>query len=535
MRFPTASPPRDVTLSGLGVAGVGFVLTRFTVTLAAYDDPMTFYLAGLLPLVLGLLLAAFGVALVVGPFDRAFVRTTTVWCLVGAGAMLVLVVLTLLGSNSGGGTGSVLSTAYLSNFLIGGSVGGTLTGVYAARNERQRSELRWQANRLVTLNRILRHELLNSITAISGYADLLDDREGSGGDARPVEVIQRRSEYVVDTIEDVQYLTQSARSAGTSLHAVDLVAALEGSVESVRSRHPDADWVVNDAPEAVPVWANAQLEQLFRHLLENAVQHNDEDAPRAEVTVDADDGYAVVRIADDGPGLPERERSILEEGSVTDHDNPSSGFGVNVVRLLVERYQGDVRTTVTDAGTTVEVTLVRADGSTPPGASPTTDRTYGVAPSKLALSVGAALVAGAAMGAFSQAVSGVIPVIGALYGVADPVVGWITHEFHSVVFGMVFAGLLTVVPDRHADGAIGHVSVAVAWGLFLWAVAAGVVMPIWLGLVGIPAPIPNLGATSLAGHLVWSVTLGSLYYLGSEWSDSSESACAPESPSAAKA
>jgi hypothetical protein len=69
---------------------------------------------------------------------------------------------------------------------------------------------------------------------------------------------------------------------------------------------------------------------------------------------------------------------------------------------------------------------------------------------------------------------------------------------------MIFAGLLTVVPGRYADGPVGHLSVAVAWGLVLWAVAAGVVMPVWLRFVGIAAPIPNLGVTALAGHLVWA-------------------------------
>ena len=523
MNVPSASFPRSVALGGLTVAGIGFFLTRFTVTLAAYEEPTAFYLAGLLPLVLGLLLATFGVALVVGPFDPAFVRRTAVWCLIGTGAMSVLVALTLLGSNPDGvgGVGSTLSEAYLSNFLIGGSVGGTLTGVYAARNERQRGELRWQANRLVTLNRILRHEVLNSVTAISGYADVVADRDGrDDGDDRPVEVIRRRSDHIVDTIEDVQYLTESARSAETELVAVDLVECLERSVESVRERHPDAEYVLDGFAGPVPVWANSQLERLFEHLLDNAVEHNDAETPRVEVSVDTAGRNAVVRVTDDGPGLPEQERSILEDGAVAEHDNPSSGFGLNVVRLLVERFRGAVSTSASDAGTTVEVSLVRASESVFPTAAPSTGRTYGVATSRLSVAVGAALVAGVAMGAFSQAIASVIPVIGALYGVAHPVVGWTTHEFHSVVFGMVFAGLLTVGPGNRVGGPGGHVLAGAAWGIFLWAVAAGVVMPVWLRLVGIPAPVPNLGATALASHLVWGVSLGGLYYAGTEWLDS---------------
>lgn len=37
-----------VNYSGLVVAGIGFFLTRFTVTLA-FEDPVRFYLAGVVP------------------------------------------------------------------------------------------------------------------------------------------------------------------------------------------------------------------------------------------------------------------------------------------------------------------------------------------------------------------------------------------------------------------------------------------------------------------------------------------------------
>ena len=46
-------------------------------------------------------------------------------------------------------------------------------------------------------------------------------------------------------------------------------------------------------------------------------------------------------------------------------------------------------------------------------------------------------------------------------------------------------------------------------------------MPIWLQLVGIEASIPNLTAPSLIGHLVWGLTLGTLYHYGEAWLDES--------------
>ena len=192
---------------GLVIAALGFVLTRFTVTLAFYEDPIRFYVGGVVPLVLGLGLAAFGVALVVADVDPSLVRTTARWCVVGTGGMLVLVVLTLVGSNLEGMADlqTVRSQTYLSNFLIGGSVGGTLTGLYAARNRRQRRALEQQSNRLEVLNRMLRHEVLNSVQVIRGYAGLSSDESSDARSTNHDAVGRHREHHRAGEVPHLEY------------------------------------------------------------------------------------------------------------------------------------------------------------------------------------------------------------------------------------------------------------------------------------------------------------------------------------------
>ena len=246
-----------VNASGLVIAGIGFFLTRFTVTLALYEDPVRFLLAGVVPLVLGLGLAAFGVALAVADVEPRVVRTTAAWCVVGTATMLALAVLTLFGQAGGQMSTAMLlrEEVHLSSFLIGGSVGGTLTGLYAAGHRRQREELRQQANRLEVLNRLLRHEVLNGLTVIRGYAELDDGPTPEAG-----EVIQRRADGLERTIDEVKYLTRTARTSDHARVPVDLAGCLEASVERVLDTHPGADVVV-DAPEQGPmVLASDRLE-----------------------------------------------------------------------------------------------------------------------------------------------------------------------------------------------------------------------------------------------------------------------------------
>lgn len=505
---------RHVDVAGLVVAGIGFFLTRFTVTLAIYDDPVRFYFAGVVPLVLGLGLAAFGVALAVVDLESDFVRTTARWCVVGTGAMFVLVVLTLVGSTDGftPDLATVRSRTYLSNFLIGGSVGGTLTGLYAARNRRQRNVLRHQTNRLQVLNRLLRHEVLNSVTAIQGYTTLVGE-----DDRRAAHVIEERSNDIVDAIEEVNYLTATTEPERSNDSAVEVGACLDASVRAVTDRHPDADVSVELESPSLLVRATERVEHVFVHLLENAVVHSSPGDPRVEVTAEETPRTVRVSVRDDGPGLPESEQTLLESGEIDEFDNPRKGFGLNVVRLLVESYRGSIETDAGPEGTTITVALPKATGGGP-GDEPTglVGSTGRPAIPQLLVTLGAALIAGVCFGVSSELLGGSIGIIGVLYGVADPVVGWITHEFHSVVFGFVFAGLVSLVPSADRNRVPTYVGIGIAWGIVLWLLAAGLVSAIWLQLLGIPAPIPNLSVVSLVNHVVWGVSIGVLTALGYE-------------------
>jgi signal transduction histidine kinase len=504
-----------ITYSGLVVAGVGFFLTRFTVTLAVEQPPSQFYLAGVVPLSLGLGLAAFGVALTVADVDAGLVRTTARWCVAGTGAMLVLVVLTLAGSSPGGmlDLETVRSRSSLSNFTIGGAIGGTLTGLYAARARRQRDDLMRHTNRLEVLNRLLRHEILNAVTAIRGYAALSEHDDYDAGS-----VIESRSDGIEETIEEVKYLTRDAGRGQAATGPTDVERVLERSVAPVRKDHPDATITVGGVPDGLAVVANERLEHVVRNLVENAVVHAGTVAPAVDVSVEMTAATVAISVTDDGPGLPSDERALLEDGDIGDFDEPGTGFGLNVVRLLVESYRGAIETDVTPEGTTVTVRLQRADpGAVGVRASP--DRLTGVRPAAphLAVILLAALLAGVAYGVAAEAVGGSVSIIGVFYGVESTVVGWLTHQFHSVVFAFAFAGLVTFLPEGSRRSLPAYVAVAVGWGLVLWLVAAGVVSAVWLRLLGIPATIPSLTLVSLAGHLAWGVSLGVLTALGYEY------------------
>jgi hypothetical protein len=96
----------------------------------------------------------------------------------------------------------------------------------------------------------------------------------------------------------------------------------------------------------------------------------------------------------------------------------------------------------------------------------------------------------------------------------NAVAGWIAHLIHSIILGVIFAVIVTTALTRYADSLAASAGLGLVWGFVLWVVAAGLVMPVWLQVVGFPAPPPFPNWTlpgSLVPHLVYGVILGGLY------------------------
>jgi signal transduction histidine kinase len=493
-----------VRYGGVVVALFGFVITRLFVAEALrFDSGLAFLVAGIVPLVVGLGVSVYGVAIAIGAFSRAYANTVARWCVMGTGGMVLIVAVTAAGTalrEESIWTLFVLDSRLLvANVLLGGAVGGLLIGDRTAVNNDQRRELERRANRARLVNRLLRHEVINAVTVVQGYTEQFEADEDQ---AETAAAIRTAAERIHSTVEEIGAIAEER----DELEQIDVTARTEREVERLRSRRPEATVRLRTTEATAP--ADERFGRVVRELLTNAVENGT--APVVAVAVDATGPTVDVSVADDGPGLPAEQRALLEAGEFPEYDDPTAGFGLQIVRLLVVRYGGEV--TVSDEGpdgpgTTVTVTL--------PWSEP--EETIATAVSvtfpNLCRSVIAGAVAGIAMGVFFQLQTGLLPVIGALYGVANPVVGWVTHLFHSVVFALLFAAICSrSVVQRYRTGVFRAGVLGVLWGVTLWLLAAGVLMPVWLSLVGFPTTLPNLSGLGLVGHGLWGVVLGVGYW-----------------------
>jgi len=125
----------------------------------------------------------------------------------------------------------------------------------------------------------------------------------------------------------------------------------------------------------------------------------------------------------------------------------------------------------------------------------------------------AAAVMGVAITVTQQATLQVA--IAGLYGQAgNLVVGWFAHVVHGTLFGMLFALVLAEPGLYHLTDWPWKTALAgIVFGLVLAVAGAGIVMPMWIGLLGGPAPetIPALSGPMLLWHLLYGAVLGTVF------------------------
>ena len=250
--------------------------------------------------------------------------------------------------------------------LLASTTENALERVAKERELRESRELVSTRNdQIEFFNSVLRHDLLNGMQILRGHADMLADTVDEELQSH-VEVIDDYSGDIVDLTQNVRAVTKSFGEGSSTLEAVDPGGLLAETVSKTRASHDTVTVTLGVDPDTLPrVRANEFLAAVFENLLGNAVEHNDSD--HVEIAVDAvvDSETVTVRIADNGPGIDDAAKQAVFERSTTSEDTGSIGFGLYFVRVMVERYGGDVWFEDRDdrGGTVAVVELPRVDAT----------------------------------------------------------------------------------------------------------------------------------------------------------------------------
>ena len=221
---------------------------------------------------------------------------------------------------------------------------------------------------LTVMQRILRHNMRNDLTKVRGWAQVLCEEADPDTRAEHLERINR----ILDKWEALTEKAAEIRqvlSDGAEHTTRPPEPLLEDAVTSVREAHPDATISIT-ASDTGSAQIPARLRDAVAELAENAAKSTPEATVDIEVSRPSNE-WIEVRVADDGPGLPEAEATVLETGEETPLTH-GQGLGLWMVRTIVTQAGGDVSAEVTADGTEVRLrvpTELTTDAGVAPGSA----------------------------------------------------------------------------------------------------------------------------------------------------------------------
>jgi len=209
--------------------------------------------------------------------------------------------------------------------------------------ERKQYERRLEEQRdnLEILNQVMRHDIRNDLQVVVGYATVLREFVDDEGRDHLGRVIAsgRDAVEITKTAADV---AEVMLSATTETKSVGLRHVLTDRIDEVAATHADAILTTEGTVPDVAVPADDMLGSVFQNLLTNAIVHNHGPVREVAVSVTVADDTVAVRIADNGPGIPDSRKDAIFEGGEKGLDSEGTGLGLYLVETLVDRYDGDV-------------------------------------------------------------------------------------------------------------------------------------------------------------------------------------------------
>jgi signal transduction histidine kinase len=242
-----------------------------------------------------------------------------------------------------------------------------------AELDRMQADLRVALNsraRLAALGEAvakINHDLKNMLTS----AQLASERLAASKDPKVSQALprlERALDRAVKLAADVLVYGKTQEIAPET-QSVRLADALKEA--AAEARLPDAGVrLVSRVPVAERVLADPdQLHRILVNLLRNArqaIEHQEHRtaAGRIEVSVETLGGASLIRIADNGPGVPERIRERLFQPFAGSGRPDSTGLGLAIAKELAQGHGGDLTLSVTGPqGTVFELRLPSADAA----------------------------------------------------------------------------------------------------------------------------------------------------------------------------
>ncbi|KAF5424044.1 MAG: Signal transduction histidine kinase [Candidatus Methanomarinus sp.] len=178
------------------------------------------------------------------------------------------------------------------------------------------------------MNEILRHDILNDLTVISGAFRLYEINRKE----KNLEMALDRINKCIETINRMRDL-ELFYSSHTDLTIFSVTDVLEDVIK----HYPSITFNIEGQSQ---ILADGCFTSIIENLISNAIIHGKTDAIDIKIKTDAK--YCKVSIADEGIGIPDKIKKKIFNKNFAYGETGKTGLGLYVVREVMKYYGGYV-------------------------------------------------------------------------------------------------------------------------------------------------------------------------------------------------
>jgi signal transduction histidine kinase len=203
------------------------------------------------------------------------------------------------------------------------------------------------------------HDMRHQLSAIFANAEFLCGTKLATAEREELfQEIKSAVEEMTDLIDSMIELSRKGGELNTSETEVETV--LDHAIRAVRT-HPEyraRNIELHSSGEHEGWFDGKRLERAFYNLLLNAAQAAPAAGGCVKVTVESANEKIAIRIADDGPGVPESIREKIFEPFVGFGKQRGTGLGLTIAKKVLQDHGGDLTLEETSQGRTVFLALL---------------------------------------------------------------------------------------------------------------------------------------------------------------------------------
>jgi PAS domain S-box-containing protein len=191
---------------------------------------------------------------------------------------------------------------------------------------------------------ILHHDLLNPLTVINGYVELLLSEENAPEKLEKLKIIEKNISRALEMIENASVFSKLESAEDIEFEEMDLREVIEKAVLKLNQLIATSGMEIeNRVTSQILIKANKILEHVFVNLINNAVKYASEGK---RIIIEGEDrgDCLQIKVVDFGEGIKNSDKKLIFErfAQTKQSAGAGSGLGLAIVKKIVELHNGRI-------------------------------------------------------------------------------------------------------------------------------------------------------------------------------------------------